>query len=66
MIFDVDVVTAMTLETQKFDKRIAEAESVVAELKKQKAAYIFDTNIQQLLKQKQARDTQVRPPTQSS
>lgn len=56
IISNVDVITAMTLETQRFDKRIAEAEAIVADLKRQKASYIFDTNIQQLqlLAQKRA------------
>jgi hypothetical protein len=55
IILDVDVATAMVLESQKFDKKIAEAEAVVADLKKQKATYIFETNIQQLIAQKKAR-----------
>jgi hypothetical protein len=52
---DVDSATLMTLEVQKFDKKIAEMKAQVADLKRQKAAYIFDTNIQILLaKQKPA------------
>jgi hypothetical protein len=54
----VDIATAMTIECQRFDKKIAEAEAQVADLKRQKASYIFDTNIQQLLTQKKIRDSQ--------
>jgi hypothetical protein len=57
VIFNVDTMTAMTLEVQKFDKKIAEAEAAVAELKRQKATYIFDTNIQNLY-QKNIKESQ--------
>jgi len=54
----VDVATAMSIECQRYDKKIAEAEVVVADLKRQKATYIFDTNIQNLLAAKRAQETQ--------
>jgi len=56
----VDTSTAMLIECQRFDKKIAEAKAVVADLKRQKASYIFDTNIQQLLAQKKAKDAQIK------
>jgi len=46
---NVDPNTALNITAQEFDKKITEAEAVVADLKKQKAAYIYDTNIQMLL-----------------
>ena len=46
---NVDPAVAMNLTVQEFDKKIAEAEAVVADLKKQKAAYIYDTNVQALI-----------------
>jgi len=42
---------AMNLTVQEFDKRIAAVEADVAELKKQKAAYIYDTNVNALIAQ---------------
>lgn len=46
---NVDPQTALNLTAQEYDKRITEAEAIVAELKKQKAAYIYDTNVKVLL-----------------
>lgn len=46
---NVDPVTAMNLTAQEFDKKIAEAEAVVYDIKKQKAAYIYDTNVRALI-----------------
>ncbi len=46
---NVDPQTALNITVQEFDKKISEAKAVVAELEKQKAAYIYDTNIQILL-----------------
>lgn len=50
---NVEPAVAMNLTVQEFDKRIAEAEANVADLKKQKAAFIYDTNVQALIKQAQ-------------
>jgi hypothetical protein len=49
---EVDQATAMTLELQRFDKMIAEGEAHVAELRKQRASLIYDTNVQIILSQK--------------
>jgi hypothetical protein len=50
---NVDAVTALNLTVMEFDKKITEAESVVADLKKQRAAYIYDTNVGLLVRQAQ-------------
>ena len=42
---EVDQGTAFSLKIQEFDKKIAEAEAAVADLKKQKFAYIYDENV---------------------
>jgi len=55
---NIDQATAIALKVQEFEKLIAEAELVVYDLKKQKAAYVYDTNIQSLIKQAQQRQTQ--------
>lgn len=47
----VDSNVAVTIEVMNFDKKITEAEAVVADLKKQRAGYIYDMNIQALLAQ---------------
>lgn len=46
---DLDMQTAMTIRLQEFDKKIAEAELAVATLKKDKFAYIYDQNVQQIV-----------------
>jgi hypothetical protein len=46
---NIDVGTAFNLKLQEFDKKIAEAEHAVATLKKDKAAYIYDQNVQQIV-----------------
>ena len=52
---DVDQATATAMKVQEFDKLIAEAEANVAELKKQKATYIYEANVQSLIQQAQQR-----------
>lgn len=42
---------AFTLKCQEYDKLIAEAEKQVADLKAQKAIYIYNTNTQIILQQ---------------
>jgi len=49
----IDAQTFFMVKLQEFDKMIAEAESNVANLKMQKASYIYDTNVQQILQSKQ-------------
>jgi hypothetical protein len=46
---DIDVATGFTLKLQEFDKKIAEAKLVVAQLEKEKSAYIYDQNVQQIV-----------------
>jgi len=46
---DIDGATAFHLKLQEFDKKISEAELAVAELKKQKATFIYDNNVQQIV-----------------
>ena len=58
---NVDPGTAINLNAMEYDKKISEAEAVVADLKKQKAAYIYDSNVQSLLAQAQAQKQQQNP-----
>jgi len=45
----IDAGTAFALKLQEFDKKIAESEAVTANLKKEKASYIYDQNVQQIV-----------------
>ncbi len=47
---DIDLGTAFSLKLQEFDKKIAEAELVVATLKKDKISYVYDQNVQQIVR----------------
>lgn len=58
---DVDPTVLMALKTQEFDKKIAEAKVLVAELEKQKASFIYDTNIQMLINQAEQKKKQEQP-----
>ena len=58
---DVDPTVLMALKTQEFDKKIAEAKVLVAELEKQKASFIYDTNIQMLINQAEQKKKQDQP-----
>lgn len=60
MQIDVDPGTAMAIKVQEFDKRIAEAEFVVSDLKKQRAEYIYQTNIQVIISQHKAKQAQTQ------
>lgn len=64
---NLDAQTFFAIKLQEFDKMIAEAEENVASLKKQKAAYVYDTNVQQILQQQQQQSqaTTTAPTTQS-
>ena len=46
---NLDAKTAFSLKLIQFDRDIAEAESKVADLKKNKASYVYDTNLQEVL-----------------
>lgn len=50
---ELDPLSAQALKVQEFDKQIAEAEAVVADLKKQRATFIYESSIQMILKSKQ-------------
>ncbi|MDD5649724.1 MAG: hypothetical protein PHF86_04790 [Candidatus Nanoarchaeia archaeon] len=45
---EIDLNTAFSLKLQEFDKKIADAEVTIATLKRDKVAYILDSNIQQI------------------
>lgn len=47
----VDANVAFNVRLQEFDKLICEAEVQVADLKKQKATFIYDTNVRQIMAQ---------------
>jgi hypothetical protein len=49
--FQTDVNSALTIKSLEFDMKIAEAEAVVADLKKQKAIFFYESNIQILIEQ---------------
>ena len=55
-----DAPTIFTLKLQEFDKKITEAEALAAEFKKQKAAFVYDSNVQMLINQHKAK-TQAQP-----
>lgn len=46
---DIDTRTAFNLKLQEFDKKIADAEYQVYALKKERASYIYDQNVQQIV-----------------
>jgi hypothetical protein len=54
---EVDPASAMTLKLQEFDKKIAEGEAVVANLKMQKATFLYDTNLQVLINKHRAQQS---------
>lgn len=58
---NVDAGTALNLTIMEFDKKIGEAEAVVADLKKQRSAYIYDSNVSLLVKQAQQQQAQQQP-----
>lgn len=49
MDINIDAGTAFNLKLQEFDKKIANAELQVAALKKERATYIYDQNVQQIV-----------------
>lgn len=57
---NVDPVTAINMNALEFDKKIMEAEAVVSDLKKQRAVYVYEANVQNLMEQ--ARQQQQNPP----
>ena len=61
---NVEPAVAMNITVQEFDKKIAESEANTAELKKQRAAYIYDTNVQILIAQAQAQQQPASEGTQ--
>jgi len=61
---NVDMLTAINLNVMEYDKKIAVAEAVVADLKKKRAAYIYDANVESLISQakQQQNNQQQQPP----
>jgi hypothetical protein len=53
---NVDPNVAFNLKLQEFDKLIAESEAQTAEIKRQKATFIYESNVNIILQQKQAQD----------
>jgi|GEM_PF-5583919 hypothetical protein len=51
---EVDSASAMVLKQQEFDKKIAEAEALVSNLKLQKATFLYETNLQVLVNKHKA------------
>jgi len=49
---NLDGQTFFMIKLQEFDKMIAEAEAQVSNLKLQRATFVYDTNVQQLIAQK--------------
>jgi hypothetical protein len=47
---EIDQASAVTLKLQEFDKKIAEAEATAASLKMQKANFIYEANLQVVMK----------------
>jgi len=47
---DLDSGTAFALKLQEFDKNISEAELLVAKLKHEKSCYIFNLNVDKIIK----------------
>lgn len=45
----VDDATAFNLKLQEFDMKIAESETTVADLKRQKASFVYNTNLQNVV-----------------
>ena len=67
---NVDPQTHMTITVQDYDRKIAAAEATVANLKKERVDYVYDTNVkiliaqaeQQKKEQETAEDTSEKPP----
>lgn len=59
---DVTAEVAFSLKLQEFDKAIAISDAKTAELKMQKAAYVYDTNLQNVIAQAKAAQAPVNPP----
>ena len=51
---EIDSASAMVLKQQEFDKKIAEAEALVSNLKLQKATFLYETNLQVLVNKHKA------------
>jgi len=61
---DVDEGTAFGLKVQEFDKAIADAEAHAAALKAQKAAYIYQTNLNVVIARSKQQAAQAASPSQ--
>jgi len=61
---NVDPNTHMAIAVQDFDRKIAEAKANVANLEKDRANYIYDTNVKLLINQAQQNQQQNSEPPQ--
>jgi hypothetical protein len=59
---EIDPAAAIQLKLQEFDKKITESEAAAAEYKRQKAAFIYDSNVQFLVQQHKAKETAGQAP----
>ena len=59
----VDAATAFGLRLQEFDKVIAESEAHTADLKKQRAVFVYDTNLNAIMARAQTPAQQAAPQT---
>jgi len=59
---NVDANTAFTLKLQEFDKAIGAAKAQAAALEAQKAAYVYDTNLNMIVEQSKAKDAVAAAP----
>jgi hypothetical protein len=58
---EIDPAAAIQLKLQEFDKKITESEAAAAEYKRQKAAFIYDSNVQYLVQQHKAKEAGQAP-----
>jgi hypothetical protein len=61
---EIDPASAMALRLQEFDKKIAEAEATVANLKLQRATFLYDTNVQLIVNRHNAQNQAPVTPAQ--
>lgn len=60
---DVEPGVAFNLKLQEFDKHISEAEAQVADLKRQRATFVYETNLQAVVQASQAKKESATQPT---
>jgi hypothetical protein len=55
---NVDSNTAFALKLQEFDKLISESEAQTADLKRQKATFVYESNVNALLQQQKQKEAE--------